>query len=117
MCFIQILFNRYFFLLSLTSNNRCNYFLSVKGVPSKIKFYINPLHKSSFVFVLACIDCNDFTILKDDSYRYNLFLVTSSGIVFGKQKLDVTFNSDKQYVMEFAIISKLTMCRASEAES
>ena len=40
-----------------------------------------------------------------------------SGIVFVKQKLDVTFNSDNQDAIEFTKFLKLTICRASEAES
>ena len=43
--------------------------------------------------------------------------VTSSGILKAKQKLDVTFNFDKQDIIDFTKFSKMTMCRASEAHS
>ena len=38
--------------------------------------------------------------------------VGSSGILKGKQKLGVTFNSDKLGGIDFTKISKLTMCSA-----
>ena len=44
-----------------------------------------------------------------------LVAVMSSGILKEKQKLGVTFNSDKLGVIHFSKILKLTMCRASEA--
>ena len=50
-------------------------------------------------------------------YVYNLDAVTSSGILRAKQKLGVTFNFDKQDVIDLTKISKMTMCRASEANS
>ena len=43
--------------------------------------------------------------------------VTLSGIVFGKQRLGVTFNFDKLDTIGFTKLSNMTMCRASEAES
>ena len=43
--------------------------------------------------------------------------VGSSGISKGKQKLGVTFNFDKQDIIDFTKFSKMTMCRASEANS
>ena len=43
--------------------------------------------------------------------------VGSSGILKAKQKLGVTFNFDKQDVIDFTKFSKMTMCRASEANS
>ena len=43
--------------------------------------------------------------------------VTSSGILKAKKKLGVTFDSDKEDVIDFTKISKMTMCRASEANS
>ena len=49
--------------------------------------------------------------------RYKVDAVTSSGIVSGKQKLGVTFNFDKQDVIDFTKLSNWTMCRASEADS
>ena len=43
--------------------------------------------------------------------------VGSSGILKAKQKLGVAFNFDKQDVIDFMKFSKMTMCRASEANS
>ena len=43
--------------------------------------------------------------------------VTSSGILKAKQKLGVTFNFDKQDVIDFMKFSRMTMYRASEANS
>ena len=40
-----------------------------------------------------------------------------SGILKAKQKLGVTFNFNKQDVIDFTKFSKMTMCRASEANS
>ena len=48
---------------------------------------------------------------------YTIDAVTSSGILKAKQKLGVTFNFDKQDVIDFMKFSKMTMCRASEANS
>ena len=48
---------------------------------------------------------------------YLLDAVTSSGILKAKQKLGATFNFDKQDVIDLTKISKMTMCRASEANS
>ena len=48
---------------------------------------------------------------------YLLDAVGSSGILKGKQKLGVTFNFDKEDVIDFTKFSKMTMCRASEANS
>ena len=42
----------------------------------------------------------------------NLVAVGSSGILKGKQKLGVTFNSDKLGAIDFTKFSKLTMCSA-----
>ena len=41
--------------------------------------------------------------------------VTSSGILKATQKLGVTFNLNKQDVIDLTKFSKMTMCRASEA--
>ena len=49
--------------------------------------------------------------------HYVLDAVTSSGILKAKQKLGVTFNFDKQDLIDLTKISKMTMCRASEANS
>ena len=43
--------------------------------------------------------------------------VRLSEILKGKQNLGVTFNFDKQDVIDFTKFSKMTMCRASEANS
>ena len=48
---------------------------------------------------------------------YVLDAVGSSRILKAKQKLGVTFNFDKQDVIDFTKFSKMTMCRASEANS
>ena len=50
-------------------------------------------------------------------YIYVLDVVTLSGILKAKQKIGVTFNFDKQGVIDLTKISKMTMCRASEANS
>ena len=50
-------------------------------------------------------------------YRYIVDAVTSSGILKAKQKLGVTFNFDKQDIIDLTKISKMTMRRASEANS
>ena len=47
----------------------------------------------------------------------SLDVVGSSGILKAKQKLGVTFNFDKQDVIDFTKFSKMTMCRVSEANS
>ena len=48
---------------------------------------------------------------------YVVASVTSSGILKAKQKLGVTFNSDKQDFIDFKKFSKVKMSRASEANS
>ena len=47
----------------------------------------------------------------------SIVAVTSSWILKVKQKLGVTFNFDKQDLIDFMKFSKMTMCRASEANS
>ena len=50
--------------------------------------------------------------------KWNIYIivtVTLSGIAFEKKKLGVTLKYDKQDVIDFTKISKLTMCKASEA--
>ena len=44
--------------------------------------------------------------------QYVIVAVGSSGILKGKQKLGVTFNSDKLGGIDFTKFSKLTMCSA-----
>ena len=51
------------------------------------------------------------------SLGFLLVAVGLSGILKAKQKLGVTFNFDKQDVIDFTEFSKMTMCRASEANS
>ena len=46
------------------------------------------------------------------SKMYVLVAVTSSGILKAKQKLGITFNSDKLGGIDFTKFSKLTMCSA-----
>ena len=48
---------------------------------------------------------------------YILVVVGLSGILKVKQKLGVTFNFNKQDIIDFTKFSKMTMCRASEANS
>ena len=47
-------------------------------------------------------------------YVYTIYVVAvgSSGILKGKQKLGVTFNSNKLGGIDFTKFSKLTMCKA-----
>ena len=56
-------------------------------------------------------------MLHKHAHMYVLDAVGSSGILKGKQKLGVTFNSDKQDVIDFTKFSKIAMCIASEANS
>jgi hypothetical protein len=48
---------------------------------------------------------------------YTFDVVGLSGILKEEQKLGVNFNFDKQDVIDFTEFSKMTMCRASEANS
>ena len=50
-------------------------------------------------------------------FYYLVDAATSSGILKAKQKLGVSFNFDKQDVINLTEISKMTMCRASEENS
>ena len=54
--------------------------------------------------------------LHSNNYNYDcvyiIVAVGSSGILKGKQKLGVTFSSNKLGVIDFTKISKLTMCSA-----
>ena len=51
------------------------------------------------------------------NFVYTLAAVGLSGILKAKHKLGVTFNFDKQDIIKFMKFSKMTMCRASEANS
>ena len=60
----------------------------------------------------------DFLEIFDVLCTYYLIVaVGSSGILKGKQKLGVTFDFDKLGGIDFTKFSKVTMCRASEANS
>ena len=48
----------------------------------------------------------------EEVITYIVVAVGSSGILKGKQKLGVTFNSDKLGAIDFTNFSKLTMCSA-----
>ena len=48
---------------------------------------------------------------------WHISAVTSSGILKAKQKLGITFNLDRQDNNDFTKFKKMTMCRASEANS
>ena len=50
-------------------------------------------------------------------FQVHIDAVGLSEILKGKQNLGVTFNFDKQDVIDFTKFSKMTMCRASEANS
>ena len=67
------------------------------------------------------IDNNVLVKMHTDVYiclcLYLLDAVGSSEILKGKQKLGVTFKSDKQDIIDFMKFSKMTMRRASEANS
>jgi hypothetical protein len=57
------------------------------------------------------------SFFKYSKYVYILVEVGSSGILKAKQKVGVTFNFDKQDVIDFTRFLKITMSRASEANS
>ena len=56
-------------------------------------------------------------VTKNCCVSSHLDAVGLSGILKAKQKLGVTFNFDKQDVIDFTKFSKMTMCRALEANS
>ena len=62
------------------------------------------IHKDFYLIVLHFND--------DTFFMLTLVAVTSSEILKAKQKLGVTFNSDKLGGINFTKISKLTMCSA-----
>ena len=80
---------------------------------------IEPLHQYNSVPFMT----NPFSPCKKRNWMfsslgtYTVVSVTLSGILKAKQKLGITFNFDKQDVIDFTIFSKMTMCRASEANS
>ena len=73
--------------------------------------------KSGMIRILYFITLYNFYINFSQTLLINLVAVGSSGILKVKQKLGVTFNFDKQDVIDLTKISKMTMCRASEANS
>ena len=69
----------------------------------------------TIICICAWTTCLDENI--KNKYLYISDAVGSSRILKAKQKLDLTFNLDKQNVIDFRKFSKMTMCRASEANS
>ena len=68
------------------------------------------------------ISLHEIVILSSYNTAYSVVhpTVVSVGlseILKAKQKLGVTFNFDKQDVIDFKKFSKMTMCRASEANT
>ena len=75
------------------------------------------LDPSTFQSVMDAADVK-YCLAKVSGYLFSsLDAVRSSGILKAKQKLGVTFNFDKQDVIDLTKFSKMTMCRASEANS
>ena len=75
---------------------QCNYHLSFAGNTNSM--FLITLRRIQVSGKVKCV--------------YSLVAVGSSGILKGKQKLGVTFNSDKLGGIDFTNISKLTMCSA-----
>ena len=73
---------------------------------SKISCWAEDQQKISLWFLIVWLWCH-----------YRLVAVTSLWILKVKQKLGVSFNFDKQDVIDFTKFSKMTMCRASEPNS
>ena len=72
---------------------------------------------SNLWFYFVCNSCTYNWTSVVHTRIYLVDAVTSSGILKAKQKLGVTFNFDKQDVIDLTKMSKMTMCRASEANS
>ena len=70
----------------------------------------------SYDIVRSIIEKTGFEFKREGKLN-SLDAVTSSGILKAKQKLSVAFNFDKQDVIDLTKFSKMTMCRASEANS
>ena len=66
------------------------------------------------MYLYSCVsEVHEFTEMPDGiNCTAVVDAVGSSGIMFGKQKLGVTFNSDKLGGIDFTKFSKLTMCSA-----
>jgi hypothetical protein len=78
-----------------------------------IKNANNANRKSRFAFfILFSSPYFCFRSVFSKSDIYNLVAVTSSGILKAKQKLGITFDSDKLGGIDFIKILKLTMCSA-----
>ena len=73
-----------------------------------------PTIKVSYMYISKCglVQKNQDLIILTFTYIYVLVAVGWSGILKGKQKLGVTFNSDKLGSIDFTKFSKLTMCSA-----
>ena len=59
----------------------------------------------------------DFLMTWKIKTLYVVVTARLSRILIGKQKLGVTFNSDKQDDIDFMKFSKMTMCRALEVNT
>ena len=66
---------------------------------------------------LLSLHCPPNPVTESHIDSNSLVAVGLSGILKAKQKLGVTFNFDKQDIIDFTKFSKMTMCRASEANS
>ena len=73
--------------------------------------------RSQVPYEILSVNCVVEILDKVFKLAYILDAVTSSGILKAKQKLGETFNFDKQDVLDLTKFSKMTMCRASEANS
>ena len=85
------------------SKENCLVFIASKKLT---KFF---LIKSREIFLLLNFQTWNFTCAQ---CTYLLDAVTLSGILKAKQKLGVTFNSDKLGGIDFTKFSKLSMCSA-----
>ena len=78
-------------------------------------------HSIHSTYVLEVLRGQQIKLIQDvftfEFEEYLLDAVGLSEILKGKQNLGVTFNFDKQAVIDFTKFSKMTMCRASEANS
>ena len=64
---------------------------------------------SEHVVYINCSECQN---KNKNQFVYTIVAVGSSGILKGKKKLGVTFNSNKLGGIDFTKFSKLTMCSA-----
>ena len=90
-----------FQVLSTSCSVQCRYSIS-------ISLNCNWVVKKLVQIKCAVSKDIDFHLL----HRYIVVAVGSSGILKGKQKLGVTFNSDKLGGIDFTKFSKLSMCSA-----